>query len=352
MDNVDVLVAGVGPAGACAAWAAASGGLKVVAVESGRRVGEPVQCAELVPRALARWAQGAVVQPLPTMETVLPSGYAYTVALESLMIDRGVFDRQLAARAAAVGTTLYLQTRLISLAAGDSSAVLECGGRRRILRYRALIAADGPASTVARALSLPQLTAITTRQYAVPLSQRESRACFWLSHSYPGGYAWLLPKGDVANLGVGMDRRAVSGLKRPLEWLRRQLIAEGRIGNQILTRTGGHVPVSGLRDRLVVGNVLFVGDAGGFTHPVSGAGIAAAVVSGEAAGRAVADWLARGKIDALSQFDMEMHDHFGSVLARALRRRCQLKTDLAMRATGELTWRKSWVAFSDYYQNF
>ncbi len=352
MDNVDVLVAGVGPAGACAAWAAASGGLNVVAVERRRRVGEPVQCAELIPRALARWAQGAVVQPLPTMKTVLPSGHAYTVALESLMIDRGGFDRQLAEKAAAAGATLHLQTRLISLAAGDSSAVLEYGGRRRILHYRALIAADGPASTVARALGLPQLTTITTRQYTVPLSQRENCACFWLSHRCPGGYAWLLPKGDVANLGVGMDRRAVSDLKRPLAWLRRQLIAEGRIGNQILTRTGGYVPVSGLRDRLVVGNTLFVGDAGGFTHPVSGAGIAAAVISGEAAGRAVVDWLARGKMGALSQFDAEMHDHFGGVLARALRRRCQLKTDLATGMEDELMWRKSWVAFSDYYQNF
>jgi len=351
MDNIDVLVAGIGPAGACAAWAAARAGLKVIAVERKRRVGEPVQCAELIPRALARWAQGAVVQPLPAMETVLPSGRAYTAAMESLMIDRAEFDRRLAARAEAAGAVLSLQTRLTGLAAGDALAVVEHGGRRRIIRYRALIAADGPASRVARALGLPRLAAITTRQYTVPLSRRESRACFWLSHHYPGGYAWLLPKGEVANLGVGMDKGAASGLKRPLESLHRRLIAEGRIGSRILSRTGGYAPVSGLRSRLVVGNVLFAGDAGGFTHPVSGAGIAAAVISGEAAGQAAADWLARGTADALPQFDAEMRDHFGDALARALRRRRQLKTGLAAGEVGEPTWRESWVAFSDYYRD-
>ncbi|HCA27557.1 MAG TPA: geranylgeranyl reductase, partial [Betaproteobacteria bacterium] len=131
MDNVDVLVAGIGPAGACAAWAAASAGLKVIAVERKRRVGEPVQCAELIPRALVRWAQGAVVQPLPAMETMLPSGRAYTAAMESLMIDRAVFDQRLAARAEAAGAALSLQTRLTGLAAGDSLAAVEYGGRRR-----------------------------------------------------------------------------------------------------------------------------------------------------------------------------------------------------------------------------
>ncbi len=45
----DVLVLGLGPAGACAAQQAAAHGCKVIAVDRKRVAGQPVQCAEFVP---------------------------------------------------------------------------------------------------------------------------------------------------------------------------------------------------------------------------------------------------------------------------------------------------------------
>ena len=65
---------------------------------------------------------------------------------------------------------------------------------------------------------------------------------------------------------------------------------------QAIHLTGGLIPVGGqaARDRPASGivPVLLAGDAAGLTNPVTGAGIEAAVRSGELAGAAAASWLA------------------------------------------------------------
>ena len=49
IEQTEVLVLGLGPAGASAATEAARGGCKVIAVDRKREPGRPVQCAEFVP---------------------------------------------------------------------------------------------------------------------------------------------------------------------------------------------------------------------------------------------------------------------------------------------------------------
>ncbi len=49
MTPIDVLVLGLGPAGACAAAQAALQGCTVIAIDRKKVAGRPVQCAEFVP---------------------------------------------------------------------------------------------------------------------------------------------------------------------------------------------------------------------------------------------------------------------------------------------------------------
>lgn len=351
--KVDVLVVGLGPAGGAAALAAAQAGLCVAAVERRREVGVPVQCAELVPLALARYAgfPGVLRQRTQGMTIHLPSGRVEKSQSPGLMVNRAAFDQALARRAEHDGAELHLGSRLVELDGENSSATVATPEGKLCFNYRLLIAADGPHSFVAHSLGLPRLAAVHARQYTVPLSQAGEDAEIWLSPDYPGGYAWLFPKGEVANLGVGVDKRLGANPKALLDALHRKLFEDGRVGEGVLGRTGGEIPVGGLRPTLVVGNVLFVGDAAGLTHPITGAGIANAVISGELAGQAAEDFLLHQNASAFIDFEEELRDRFGVSHGRAVARRARLARHRQTPLAGK-DWlqRQGWVSFPEYYQ--
>ena len=72
-ETADVLVLGLGPAGAAAAAEAARRGARVVALDRKREPGRPVQCAEFVPMMVGidvATVGGAVRQPIAAMTTI------------------------------------------------------------------------------------------------------------------------------------------------------------------------------------------------------------------------------------------------------------------------------------------
>lgn len=351
--HADVLVIGLGPAGATAARAAARAGLSVLAVERKQQVGVPVQCAEFIPLPLGRYAQadGVLVQRIAAMKNYLPSGEIQAAAFPGLMIDRAAFDQALANEAATLGAEFYLASRLQHLDAQQSIAQVQTPEGQREIGYRLLIAADGPNSTVAAQLGLASLETVFTRQYSVPLLQPYADTDIWLADDYPGGYAWLFPKGECANLGVGADKNYTHDLKQPLDTLHARLVAQGVVGENILSMTGGLIPVGSLREHLAIGNILFVGDAAGLTHPITGAGIAAAIVSGECAGQAAVRFLQAKDSDALNEYETEMRDQFEPSLMRAAARRQWLNRQWHTDAAQEDTMhRQAWIAFPEYFQ--
>ncbi len=350
--HVDVLVIGLGPAGGAAAAAAAREGLSVLAVDRKQQVGVPVQCAEFIPLPLGKYAkaEGVLVQRIKGMKNYLPSGASKTADFPGLMIDRAAFDQALAREAEALGVTLYLASRLLRLDAQQSVAFIQTSAGEREVAYRLLIAADGPYSTVATQIGLAPLETVFTRQYTVPLLHPYADTDIWLSNDYPGGYAWLFPKGACANLGVGADKNYTEDLKQALDALHARLVDQGVVGAAILSLTGGLIPVGGLRARLVMENILFVGDAAGLTHPISGAGIAAAIVSGECAGQAAAKFLQANEVDALTEYEVEMRDQFEMSLTRAVSRRQWLNQRWHTAAASEdAMHRKAWIAFPEYF---
>lgn len=346
----DVLVVGLGPAGASAAAAAARAGLSVLAVDKRRKLGEPVQCAEFVPLPMGRYARPALVQGITGMRSVLPSGACEHSQFPGLMVDRALFDQALATEASKAGALLRVQTALKSLDQQARVAVLRApDGSLEQAQYRLLIAADGPHSGVARSVGLAPLVTVETRQYSLPLLQPYTDTDIWLSDEYPGGYGWLFPKGGVANVGIGADSKLVANLKDPLERLCAALIADGMVGSDVLARTGGAIPVGGMRTSVIHENILFAGDAAGLTHPITGAGIASAVVSGERAGQAAAEHMA-GHAGALESYAEDMRDEFEDSLARAVARRQWLMERWhTPDAQLDATHKRGWIAFREYF---
>ena len=265
------------------------------------------------------------------------------------MIRRDRFDQALARAAEAAGAVLWTDAALRAIDPDARCVRVSTAGGLREVHYGALVAADGPLSQAATCLGLARLPVVTTRQYTVPLLKEQRDTDIWLSARYPGGYAWLFPKGGVANLGLGLDPALEDDMKAPLDELHATLAREGRVGAEVLLRTGGPIPVGGLRERIVVERGLFAGDAAGLTHPITGAGIAPAVTSGERAGKAAAR-AALGDEAALAEYEDELREEFGPALERALAARRRMagiwNTEHAM---DDAAHRAGWIAFPEYF---
>jgi geranylgeranyl reductase family protein len=348
----EVLVVGLGPAGGRAAAVVAKAGRSVLAIDRRRRAGHPVQCAEFVPAMLGQ--ELGIPEPVTRQRIAAMITFVEDAAGEvtddfpGRMIDRTAFDRGLVDAAAAAGATCRFGVTLEHL--GSDGTVRFSDGT--VVRPRLIVGADGPRSAVGRAIGHVNRALVETRQITVPLLVPHRATDIFLAADIPGGYGWLFPKGEVANLGVGVVPEARHRLKPLVDRLHGALVAEGRVGREVLGYTGGAIPVGGmLRPRGALGEVpvLLAGDAAGLTNPVTGAGIAAAVISGGLAGQAVADWLA-GDGGALEDYDDELEALFGPALERALRRRRQI---LACYATGggpsPAALRRGWIAYPEYW---
>jgi flavin-dependent dehydrogenase len=163
---------------------------------------------------------------------------------------------------------------------------------------------------------------------------------------YRGGYGWVFPKGATANVGVGVSR-AMGG--DPRAALAHLLVQLGLGKDAIVGHTGGYVPSSGQVRRLRTGNVLLVGDAAGHTHPVTGAGVAPAVIGGTLAGQAAALAVRSGDLAALDGYEREWASTMGGPMRHALAVRRELDrhwSDDPEALSARL--RETWIAFRGY----
>ena len=350
----ELLVVGLGPAGASAAAAAASKGCRVLAVERRGCVGEPVQCAEFVSSAFGiegfSW-EGIATQRIVRMVTAVQAAQSrVSEDFRGRMICRSAFDQALARRAAADGARILLGVAVREVHA-DGGVRLSNGA---LIRPRALVGADGPRSRVGAVIGRSNLQLVAARQFTVGLLHPYEATDIFLSPAYPGGYAWLFPKGSAANLGVGVEFHLRDRLKPLLRDLHTRLAADARVqASPPSSMTGGLIPVGGrLRAIGALGAVpvLLAGDAAGLTHPVTGAGIEAAVYSGTLAGNAVASWLA-GHGNALHEYESDLSDLYDPAYRRALLRRRELRGGLGREAaTAEALWR-GWIASPEYWSD-
>ncbi len=243
--EIDILVVGLGPAGASAAAAAARAGARVLAVDRRAHPGQPVQCAEFVPSLLGAdtgAVKSAALQEIAAMDTFLAGQTEHTPDFRGVMIDRAAFDAALVAEAQSAGATIRPATLLPR-------------HRRRWRRDLGLGAPLRPASSSAPTARAPpsvaapacrNLSLVEARQITVPLLTPHTATDIFLAPEIEGGYGWLFPRGAEANLGLGVVPEAKADLKPLLESLRQQLIAEGRIGETTRRLTGGAIPVGGI----------------------------------------------------------------------------------------------------------
>lgn len=377
----DILVVGAGPAGSTAAAAAAREGAETVMIDAKVRIGEQPHCGEFVPERLfseTAIERTAIIQRVDYLETRVtaqaeavgcdanPSGTGTgqqfinpgfcgvreaselkksEILSPGFLIDRVRFDRDLAREAAAQGVTVFCSARL--LRAVDGGWVVRHGGKNRIFRPKLTIAADGACSAVAAALGMKPPEVLRGLQAEVPLVEPLNKTLVFLDRNFVGGYGWMFPKGKAANVGIGAIPGKQIRMGKLLDEFMEMLCREGLIRRGALARSGGLIPVSGIRERLVLDTAAFCGDAAGLTHPITGAGIPQAVFSGELVGRAAATALKNRDTRYLVEYETEIRSRYEGVTGHALRKRA-LMMDRWYNHDFEGLCEETWIGFKGY----
>jgi geranylgeranyl reductase family protein len=350
-ERTDVVVVGLGPAGARAAAHAARRGVRVIGLDRRHEAGVPVQCAEFVPAligievdALVRSVRQSIASMTTFVEDEPPE---VTRPFPGHMLDRAAFDAALVDDASDAGARCRFGAGVRAIRR-DGCVVLADG---TAIEARVVVGADGPRSIVGRAVGRVNVALVETRQITVPLVRAHDATDIFLSTAIPGGYGWLFPKGAVANLGAGVAPAFKHRLKPIVDGLHATLVAQGRVGRDVLQRTGGAIPVGGMLEpcaRLAGTSVLLAGDAAGLAHPVTGAGIAAAVYSGGLAGDAAAEIVA-GSVRAADDYADELRVVLGSALERGLARRRELEEASRQGTADAAALRRGWIAYPAYW---
>ncbi len=373
----DLLIVGAGPAGSSAAIAAASEGIETLLIDCKRRLGERPHCGEFVPRNLFRdhdLESSCIVKAVDVMRTIVVHGddlcrlrhadcksgnlsavkilqdcqdFAEVTDTRSpgYLIDRYRFDRDLARRASQRGALVLSGTRFVSVT--DDKWIIRSGNRSMVVTPKLVIAADGPVSSVARAVGLPRLKTLVGLQVEAPLVEPLDKTHVFLSSSFFGGYGWLFPKGPTANVGVGLASGIGIHPKKIFSSFLEDLTGMNLIARGCFAKSVGAIPISGLRPNLCHKNVIFVGDAAGLTHPITGAGVSQAVFSGELAGKCVSDALKTDKQDHLIKYEREIRNRYQGTILHALSKRQKMIDNWN---SGDFTalCRETWIAFDGY----
>lgn len=349
-NNYDLVVVGAGPAGASAARAASRFGLHVLLIDASSHPESPVQCAEFVPREVKKYVQlvpGAVVQDIQSMDLYIDEKRVSSLASSGYMLNREVFDKSLVDRAVAAGTEFWPGTKAI--ARTDSGLKVSRKGQDEYIQTKIIIGADGPRSTVGQWMKSENQKYMAAIQYNLPLSYHQKSIDIYFKPEYEGGYAWFFPKGERANVGVGVSLSHKDKLTQLMHEFINDLAASGKITDtQPASKTGGLAPVGGPLAITQAGNMLLTGDAGGYTHPVTAGGIMTAIVTGEIAGKCAAQAVVNHDAGLLAQYPEQWKSLLGGFLDRAARKRKDMDNHwTAHREQFEALIKRTWIGASE-----
>jgi digeranylgeranylglycerophospholipid reductase len=348
--DTDILIVGAGPAGSAAALAACQRGVKTLMIERKETIGLPVQCAEFIPARLfgdLELDSSICVQKITGMQTYICGKLENQVDAPGYMINRWQLDQYQAEEARSKGCDILTSTRARGFQ-GPNTVILQSRDKQIIhVTTKVIIAADGPQSDFRKWMSSPRPTLLPGVQKVFQLRKPSSFTKVYFKPEFFGGYGWIFPKNDCANVGLGLRNQL--GNSRSACQLLTEFVSELQEADLIygepLASTAGWIPVEPMQ-QAVWGNVLFVGDAAGQTHPITGAGIFSALTCGEMAGKWAAFAIQSRNFDLLKEYDKEWWDLFGRSLSHAASRRRLMETEWHQ---FDRIIKSCWVAFKEYH---
>ncbi len=324
--NYDVAVAGGGPAGLSAAWAAAKSGVRVALFEKSREIGYPIHTSggswidelralDIPEQFMTPVTQGVLIGPKET------AVFHYNSPLSCIVDVRGLYQ-YLAETAACAGVQIFVNTTVAEVTASsdgrpDGMLIRTVEGSRTV-RAPILIDATGAARVLARRLGVagPLTRYGVGAEYDLYAPQWPAGkvALLFGSEIAPKGYGWIFAhRNNRVRVGVGLIHPDTSqSAKHCLEGI------ISRFGDALgevscLEYHTGVIPSTSVARTTVADGLLLAGDAGVLISSLLGEGIRFAIDIGRMAGEVAAEAVRAGRRDAafLRKYEHRWRSKYG-----------------------------------------
>ncbi len=319
----DVIVVGLGPAGAMTAYELSRRGHRVLAIERAHLPryktcggGLSVRASKLIPfdvtNEIEQTIQGITFNfrgenPF-TVESAQPIAY---------MVSRDRFDLLLASKAEEAGAFIVEGLQVLDWREEDGRITVVTDGGEWQCRF--LVAADGTNSKVRAKVFPPNRKRVVVGfKSDIPFQNRSGQRQGLVQidlGSAPYGFGWLFPKKDHYDTGIaGLQSKIKNVPEMYGQFIENQGILKEASGQQV--HAYYQVPLGTFP--LHQGHALWVGDAAGLIDPLSGEGLYHAIQSGLVAADVISEAVI-GNQKSLSSYTARMLAEVGDEFRTARR---------------------------------
>ncbi len=330
-NEYDVIVIGAGPAGSIAARTIAQAGLAVLLLEKRQEIGSPVRCGEAAGRETVekfipldpKW----IAAEIDTFSVSNPQGDMVVMPPleQTLVLERKIFDRELAHSAARAGAEVIVKARVTDLIKNGrvEGVHVNVQGQPHTVKAKIVIGADGTESQSPRwagLKSIPQLKDYySAAQYLMTGIDVNPRICqYHIGWSIaPGGYCWVFPKGhQTANVGLVMwvdPKETQSAIDYLNQFIERRFPC-----SSILAQVVGGIPITNVLPHMVTDGYLCIGDAAHQSDPLTAGGITNGMHGGLFAAQVAIEAIKVNDVSAnfLQQYEKLWDAEFGKLYRR------------------------------------
>lgn len=321
--DFDVAVVGGSSAGICASLTSSTLGARTVLIEKKKVIGVPVRCGEFIPskdvlkemlpqsenveKIYELIPREVVVNRIKSIRFYSPRNRCFEFRFDGLVLKRDLMEQLIANKTVEKGAQIYSSSIVTNLIeeGNRKKIVFKNNGEERTLSAKVVIGADGYPSNIARWAGMKtgyKLSdiALTVQNVALNVDGDDETVEMFTGNEYvPGGYGWIIPKGDkIANVGLGIrlsHMRTSRGMsiRDYLEaFIRRHPLMLKKLSESKLTSfCAKMVPAGGRMKEICRDDIILIGDAAGLVIPTNGSGIPTAMMSGNIAGQVVSEYL-------------------------------------------------------------
>ncbi len=326
----DVAVVGAGPAGSTAARALAGAGRDVILLDENEGPRSDVVCTGIVGgEAFRRFdlPGEAVVDEVPEAKFFSPSGVEVPYQPGepfARVVDRTLFDGGLADGAVEAGAQLRRGFAARGVETSEDGVAVrgETAGGEDVVRARALVVATGHQRWLHEEAGIGTPSDYVHGVHAdVPFEDLEAAELYFGNELAPGYFAWAVPFGDRARLGLLVPQGARQLFDRllELESVRSRVALSGDLESwreEARSRLRSRAIVQGAVTPSYSERVLAVGEAAGQVKTTTAGGIYYGMIGAEMAADTLDAALEEGDLgaDRLAAYEGRWLDEIGDEL--------------------------------------